>query len=412
MPFRIAARWIYPVSSPPLAWGCVTIEQGKIIALSDTPDQADVRLDNFALIPGLVNAHTHLDLSDSAQIIPSTEQTPASLPQWLLQVIAHRRQTTLPQAQRAIQLGLEESLRFGVTGLCDVSVGGGSYDLLCQAPIRSLVCYEILGLNPQRLDETWQRCSEWSQLGTTGMTQRGISPHAPYSTHRDLLMRSASTGLPLTIHLAESLDEQTLLQSHRGEFVEFLQTLNVWFPEGLCHSLEEVLRILEKAPRVLLAHGNYLQAPPPTSSGMSIVYCPRTHALFRHHRYPLKEYIDQGWNIALGTDSRASNPDLDLFAEMQWLARNYPEIDPQTILQMGTLNGAKALGWDHVCGSIEIGKAADLVALSIPSTVNDSTAVNDPNFLLLHEGVGDSRYTLFNGTWRGENPRDNTWIKT
>ncbi len=402
MSLRIAARWIYPVTSVPIESGSIVVEGNRIAEISKSSSGADLDLGNFAIIPGLVNAHTHLDLSH-VPLIPVTfdseDDEVASLPKWLLQVISQRRQTTPEQTQAAIQAGLEESMRYGVTALCDISVGGASYDILKDAPIRSVVCNEILGLNPAKIDEIWDACQKWLQLPPSGNAVRGISPHAPYSTHKELLKRAGAAGVPLAIHFAESPEEQKLLENREGEFVDFLKTLGVWHPDGLANSFDEVQERVTTSSKKLLVHVNHVPKKFTFEKGQNVVYCPRTYAMFNREPYPMGRYDFGGLNVCLGTDSRASSPDLDLFAEMQFAARQFgTEFHHYHFLGSGTYQGAAAMGIEKDCGSLEVGKWADFVALSLPK------GFKTPDRLLFAKGVGQTRYTMFNGEWRGAIP--------
>lgn len=148
----------------------------------------------------------------------------------------------------------------------------------------------------------------------------------------------------------------------------------MWDPEAVPRGStpHDYLLTLADAPRVLVIHGNYLDNDELDFLGthrdrMSLVYCPGTHAYFQHAPYPLATALQHGVRVALGTDSRASNPDLNLFAEMQHISRAHPNVDPHEILRMGTLAGAEALGRDAEAGSITVGKRADLVAIRLTS---------------------------------------------
>ncbi len=130
--------------------------------------------------------------------------------------------------------------------------------------------------------------------------------------------------------------------------------------------------MLSEAPRSLVIHGNYLSAEEIAFLGkqratMSVVFCPRTHKFFGHSEYPLIEMLAAGARVALGTDSRASNPDLNLLSEMRFVAEQFPNLAHEEILRMGTLRGAEALGLSHDVGTLETGKLADLVALPCPA---------------------------------------------
>ncbi len=190
--------------------------------------------------------------------------------------------------------------------------------------------------------------------------------------------------IPLAMHLAESREEIELLASGTGSLADFLrQRQAVVCPHGRpAMKPLDFLRELASADRALVIHGNYLDGEEMAflaarSESMAVVYCPRTHAFFGHQRYPLEKMLAMGVTVALGTDSRASNPDLSLLAEMRFVARRYPELSRATILQLGTLSGAKALGLRGI-GRLEPGAYADLAVVAIP---DDATA--DPYELLL-----------------------------
>src|SRR5207249_1728478 len=149
--------------------------------------------------------------------------------------------------------------------------------------------------------------------------------------------------------------------SHDGPFVAFLTSLGVWKPQGLVGSAEEVIDLNGEVPRVLFAHGNYLNPAAPVPSGSSIVYCPRTHAAFGHSPHPFRHFLALGVRVALGTDSLASNPDLSVLREARFLHQQHPDVPGSVLLRMATLAGAEALGWHDETGSLTPGKSADLV---------------------------------------------------
>ena len=153
-----------------------------------------------------------------------------------------------------------------------------------------------------------------------------------------------------------------LLAQRTGPFVEFLQRLNVWEPDGLIRDARAFLAT-HPEQRLLVVHGNHLPGDTPLSANQSLVICPRTHANFGHPPHPFREFLKRGVNVALGTDSAASNPDLDLFAELvEWQQRN-PDLPGATILEMGTRNGAIALGFARECGTLQTGSSADFTIL-------------------------------------------------
>ena len=153
-----------------------------------------------------------------------------------------------------------------------------------------------------------------------------------------------------------------------------LQRFNAWDPQMISRETRplDYLRPLSTVNRGLVIHGNYLDATEfdwlQNHPQVSVVYCPRTHAYFQHTPHPWRELLDRGVNVALGTDSRGSNPDLSLWREMLLLAMTFPDVDPALILAMGTRSGAVALGCESKAGTLEPGKPAELACVPLPAT--------------------------------------------
>lgn len=182
------------------------------------------------------------------------------------------------------------------------------------------------------------------------------------------------------MHLAESREELQLLAEGAGDFADLLEERSMWDSTAIPHGTRPIdyLYTLAKAPRSLVIHGNYLTADEFALLGtrrdcMSVVYCPRTHAFFAHEPYPLSQMLSAGARVVLGTDSRASNPDLDLLAEMRVAADRHPDASAVDFLRMATLDAAEALGIGRDVGSLTAGKRADLIAL--PCTSRDPIEV-------------------------------------
>jgi cytosine/adenosine deaminase-related metal-dependent hydrolase len=391
-PWTLRARWVFPADAQPFRDGRVTV-QGQTIRGVAAEGPADLDLGNVALLPGLVNANAHLDLGMLRGTCPPTPDLPA----WLRCVIAGRRAATAEQVQQAIADGIAECLRFGTTLLGDISSGGASWALLSAAPLRSVVFYELLGLPRGRADVAGQAAIDWlRECPPSDRCHRGLSPHAPYSVRRDLYIRAARwarAGLPLATHLAESQAELQLLREHTGPFAAFLKELGVWAPDGLVSGPAEVLELCREVETVLLVHGNYLPADAPIAPGQTIVYCPRTHAAFGHAPHSLPALLDRGVCVALGTDSLASNPDLDMLAEARFVHARYPEVAGDALLRMLTLDGACALARGDETGSLTPGKSADLVVLPLPDA-----EPADPH-TLLWESVLQVHALLWRGKW-------------
>jgi cytosine/adenosine deaminase-related metal-dependent hydrolase len=377
----IRARWIFPVDRPPLENAIIEIVDGRIAAVTDSREPATTDLQNAAVIPGLVNAHTHLELSDVAQPL----QPPAPFTSWLRSVMAHRRArpADADASSRVVRNGAREALLTGTTLLGDiVSADWTEVADLYDGP-RRVNFLELLGLSSDRIPTqvTLARAHlERGAITPAGAQLEthipGLSPHAPYSVHPDLfnqLVRLAQEfKAPLAVHLAETRAELELLDLGTGEFVDFLRGLGVWlptdFPGGM--RIPDYLRSLATLAHPLVIHGNYLSVFEidflARCETISVVYCPRTHAFFGHTPHPWRQLLARGVNVALGTDSRASNPDLSLWNELLYLCRQYPDVAPETLLEMGTIRGARALGLADELGSLTPGKSADLAIVSLP----------------------------------------------
>jgi aminodeoxyfutalosine deaminase len=393
MALTLTARWVFPVSGPPLEGGTVTVSEDRIEAVSPRGVQAaDLDLGNAALVPGLVNAHTHLDLSAARGLIPPTD--PDHFTDWLKGVIAFRRTRSAEQTHADTRAGLNECLKFGTMLVGDISGDGGSWETLAAAPTRAVVFRELIGGTSDRAGPAIVEGKRWVDAHPDTPTCRAaLSPHAPYSAHALLYAFANVWRRPTTTHLAESGLECDFLRGEPGPMAEFLA------PFGITLGLEpirpeRVLGWLDKPPHVVIAHGNHLIDPSAVRPNQTICYCPRTHAAFGHPPHPFREFLARGVRVCLGTDSLASNPDLDVLSEARFVRRLHPDFPGERLLRMVTLSGAEALGWADEVGSLEVGKSADLVAVPLP----DADAP-DPHELLLADHPG-ARRTMFRGAWR------------
>jgi cytosine/adenosine deaminase-related metal-dependent hydrolase len=433
----LRARWVFPVSEPPLKDATVTIADGRIVAVGTESTDAPVEdLGDVALIPGLVNAHTHLEFSDLDRPIGSPDM---DLVGWLRKVMEHRgRHAPKPspaegdvetprvvapfsfqhaepaEAKSPIALGLEESLRHGVTTIGEIAQPRFADGVYHAGPCGGTLFLELIAPRMERVEAALESARvhlESTKLSSTSgkwaggegdgdnRWHVGLSPHAPYTVHPKLLVQAAAMSaeyhVPLAMHLAESREELEFLREHSGPFCELLESRGGFDPSARHRGgrpLDE-LRCLLPAHRALVIHGNYLDDEEIEFLGwhrhrMAVVFCPRSHAWFDHAPYPLKKLLAAGAVVALGTDSRASSPDLSVLAEMRHVAQSFPSLSRATILELGTLGGARALGRTTDIGTLQVGGWADLAAICLP---DDPHA--DPHELLI-DGDGDVV-----GTW-------------
>ena len=198
------------------------------------------------------------------------------------------------------------------------------------------------------------------------------------------------------MHLAESPEEIELLRSQSGEFVELFSRIGFWRPEAFARGGRplDYLRVLAECGRSLVVHGNYLDDEElrfvaDHRERMAVVFCARTHAYFGHAPHPLPKLMALGATVAIGTDSRASNPDLDMLAELRAARRAFPQLPPAKLLELGTLAGARALGVEHLLGSLAPGKLANMAVVKV---LTDRSA--DPQELALCDEARVERTTL------------------
>lgn len=393
----LTARWLFPVDGPPLERGTITIAGERIAAVEPHGVRAaDVDLGNVAVLPGFVNAHTHLDLGALHGKCPPTPDFTA----WLRQVIAHRRAALPDIPAYTIHEGLAQSIRHGTTLLGDIE-GGPTNLFRGAADLRLVIFKELLGLPRERVQPAWEAGVTWLhrhlKQKLPADVRVGLSPHAPYSVHRLLFRhaaaRSREANVPIAVHLAETRAELVLLEKRTGPFVSFLTDLGVWHEDGLIAAPQQVVELFADAGPTLLVHCNYLDPNAPIPGNASVVYCPRTHAAFGHPPHPFREFLARGVRVALGTDSLASNPDLDVLAEARFVHARYGDVPGGALLRMLTLSGAEALGWADETGSLTPGKSADLVVLPLP---DEDCA--DPHTLIF-ESAQSVQSVMFRGRW-------------
>lgn len=392
-PITLHARWVFPVVGDPIPNGWVTIDGHRIVAVGQCRGEGEIReLGNAAILPGLVNAHVHLEFSDLRS--PLGERG-IGLVDWIRLVMAYRRNAQV-DASDAIALGLQESIRHGVTALGEIAQANWPIERLTALPIDATLFQELIAPTAVRVAAALDLAESHLRTCAEARCRAGLSPHAPYSVHPDLLAAvvrmSAVEQVPVAMHLAESREEIELLQHGTGPLRTFLEEIGAWNPALIRPNTRPIdyLRLLATAHRSLVIHGNYLDDEEiallgQNASQMAVVYCPRTHDWFAHDAYPLQRMLDAGVAVALGTDGRGSSPDLSLLAEMRFAAQKHPGVGFDRILRMGTLGGAAALGRDGEIGTIEPGKRADLTIVALPD--HDAS---DPHELLF-ESDQDAR---------------------
>ncbi len=385
----IRSRWVIPIAGPPIENGFIVVTNGKIVRtgklsrLTSVGESSTTRdLGDVAILPGLVNAHTHLEFSDLQHPIgrPGME-----LAEWIGEVIGSRSkaaglaQANAASAQSVITSGAIEACDSGTSLLGEIATTPWPGILKSSdQQIQIFAFAEVLGLSPARATERLLAAD--NHIASHPMAC-GVSPHAPYSTPPALIDRCVKLALrsrcPLAMHVAESPAERMLLSHGSGPFADTLTSLGLdvsgIFPWSHREPFLWLIDRLAEAPAAMLIHGNYLSASEITRiaahPSLSVVFCPRTHAYFGHAKHPVSELLDAGINVALGTDSRASNPDLQLWREVRFLLNHRQDLTTESVLKMATLGGAIALQRSDSHGTLLPGRTA--VFAAVPTTASD-----------------------------------------
>ncbi|MEM6364611.1 MAG: amidohydrolase family protein [Planctomycetota bacterium] len=347
---RYRARWILPLTKPPIQNGCLTVRDDRIEEIGPRRDRAiDIDLGDVAIIPGLVNAHTHLEFSDCKEPIGAPGM---DLADWVAEVVASRSQSSPDQTAVTIRTGLNEIKDSAAQLVGEIATPPWPRDVTETGDPIVVAMAEVLGLTEQRGNDRFDSASAHLNEITESS---GISPHAPYSTPPSLVQRcvhlSRSYSCPLAMHVAESESEIALLEHGRGPFAERLTAMGIdvasHFPHASANPIATLINMLAQSHHAMLVHANYLKPDHlqilAKHDHLSVVYCPRTHAFFGHSKHPVAEMLSRGINVALGTDSRASNPDLDVWGEVRFLLNHRQDIHPLAVLVMATIAGHKAI---------------------------------------------------------------------
>ena len=377
------AQWVVPVATPSIVDGAVAVEHGRIAYVgsrADAPDGARVELGDAALLPGLVNVHTHLELTAMRGFLEELDFRP-----WILRLTAARQAMLTPALLLAsAKAGIAEGLLAGITTYADTSESGVTIQAMVEMGVRGIMYQEVFGPDPAQCNTAIAALrGRLAQLqgAQTARVQLGLSPHAPYTVSDALFVAAAAEarteGWPVAVHLAESDAELQLVRDGRGVFGDALRSRGI--PVGPRAdspvALLDRLGLLELRP--LLIHCVRVTAPDIrriAAHDCAVAHCPASNAKLGHGVAPLLALLDAGVRVGLGSDSVAANNRLDLLDDarltilMQRAAsRRFDALSSIEALTLATRGGAEALGLAHEIGTLEVGKAGDLAAFSLGS---------------------------------------------
>jgi cytosine/adenosine deaminase-related metal-dependent hydrolase len=383
---RIAARWVLPISGPPIECGAVLLGgDGRIQAAG--PDQtvprpADVPEEEFAdgiLLPGLVNTHTHLELT-GFDLGPPDRDFAA----WITRVRAIKETRDADGFAAAARLGLADCWAAGVTTVADTGDTGSVIRAMAESGASGIAYLEVFGPHPAQAEESLAGLHtrvEESGRFAAGRVRLGVSPHAPYTVSGQLYSGVSEWArrerLPVAVHLAESRAESELLELGSGRFAEAWGRREIPLPgAGGRTPVEWLDRHGVLGTDTLCIH--VVQAGPDdlrtlARRGCAVAHCPLSNAAHGHGVAPLAGFLSHGLRVGVGTDSVLSVGRLDLLAEAR-AARALAGLDADAALALCTLGGAGALGLSGEIGSLEVGKWGDCVVLRPPGAPSRSPA--------------------------------------
>ena len=375
------AAWVCPIDRPPIKDGVVSVAGQTIVDVGRRAPGAGLRdLGRVALLPGLVNAHTHLELSWLRGRVPPAH----NFIDWVKQLVALRRGIERlgdPEVVAPIRTAIAELRESGTVAVGDISNSLASVAPMAEARLEGIVFHELLGFK-----ERDARLVERSLEARTAVAESGIrisiAPHAPYSTSPELFraIRAAVDKSPCritSIHLGESPQEVELLAAGTGSWRSMLEFIGAWRDDWQipgCGPVEYLDGIAVIDAGTLVIHGVQLQDGALrrlARIGATLVTCPRSNQWVGVGAPPLERFYKSGVAVAVGTDSLASVADLNLFSEMKemrWLA---PGVAAARILESATLIGARALGLDRELGTLSPGKRAEIIAVALPDGAHD-----------------------------------------
>jgi cytosine/adenosine deaminase-related metal-dependent hydrolase len=369
------------MTGEPVRRASISIEHGRIVSIDARRAAATHDLGQVAIMPALVNAHTHLELSYLAGKVPAA---PKFL-DWIRTIMASRRQYPDPADPRileAARAAIADARATGTGLFGDISNTLVTVPLLREASMPAQVFYELLKFNAPDPEGMVRDARAKSDAASEADIRVSVAPHAPYSVSPGVFAAiradlDAHEGALSTVHLSESPEEIEFIKKGTGPWRRLLEELGVWNerwePPGTSPvEYLQTLGFLDR--RVIVVHGVQFDGDDLDrlrARDMTIVSCPRSNQHVGVGSPPLEAFYAMNVGVAFGTDSLASAPDLNLFSELAEARRLAPRVPARTLLESATRQGAAALGFGDELGTIEAGKRAHLISVRVPDGVDD-----------------------------------------
>ncbi len=337
----------------------------RILSVNDsTKDTESIDLTGHVVLPAFINAHSHLELTALGPL-----KTASPFVSWIHELIGAKNTIKTESIAQGIQKGFQDMMRSGVGTIGDHISFDTPLDPFVTSPLKGLLFGEVIGVGLQLASETFKKLAQKKSSLTRSNFTLHPSPHSAHSVHPDILKEVfASQKAPLSIHLAESEDESKLFSKQKGDLFDFIKSRGGDFSFLDTSGLGHLNQLGVPLSKILVVHGNLLSESDfkkIKEHHLSIVHCPRSRHFLNHPMPPLKKWLENNINVALGTDSLASNHSLSFLDELRFLRETSPELTLEQIFTMATMGGAKALQMDHLVGSITPGKKADLIAFKL-----------------------------------------------
>ena len=383
--FCVRARWVLPIDRPPLADAWVHVAEGRVAGVGQGRSPAEARdLGDVAILPGLVNAHTHLELSWMAGLVPPA----ASMDVWIRALLRVRAGASPGfDAEREAAVFAAHAMRDAGTVLVgDISNSLAFVDVLGDAGVGGVVFHELIGFNPDDPErivrESRARVEERARelgAGRAHDLRLTAAAHAPYSVAPGLFRAIAAqrSSLPLTVHLGESPEEVEFLRTGRGPLRRLLEDLGVWtdaWDVPACDPVQYMHRLGYLGRGMLAVHAVHLGDEALAhlrAIDAAVVTCPRSNLWVGAGMPRIAHFYAAGVRVAIGTDSLASVASLSVFDELAELRRIAPDVAAASLLESATRVGAAVLGFGDSHGTISPGKRAALIAVDVPRGVSD-----------------------------------------